>query len=152
MQGSASARSHAGGAGDARLRFPDRRTSFGCCVRASKTWNCASKQHTTNLFMGMSLRSNCTPHTPFCTLASQRTCSSTCIMAAQASWQCRHHGSTCIMAAQASWQCRHHGSTCIMVAHASWQCRHHSSLVGSSPYKAIEQRERVLWQQLLQTD
>jgi hypothetical protein len=49
-------------------------TSFGCCVRASNTWNWASKQHTTNLFIGMSFRSNCTPHTPFCTFASHRIC------------------------------------------------------------------------------
>lgn len=50
---------------------------LGCCVRASNTWNCPSRHVTLNLFIAMSLRSNCKPHTPFFTLVSHRTCNTT---------------------------------------------------------------------------
>lgn len=50
--------------------FP--RTFLGCWVRASKTWNWASRHVTANLFISMSFRSNDSPHTPLRTLVSQR--------------------------------------------------------------------------------
>lgn len=52
-------------------------TFSGCCVLASKTWNCDSRQVTINLFISISGLSNWTPHTPFLTLHSQRTCTET---------------------------------------------------------------------------
>jgi hypothetical protein len=50
------------------------RTWVGFCVRASNTWYTDSRHVTMNLFMGMSLRSNDNPHTPFFTFVSQRSC------------------------------------------------------------------------------
>jgi len=41
------------------------RASLGCCVRMSNTWHWPSRHVATSLFIAMSRRSNCRPHTPF---------------------------------------------------------------------------------------
>jgi len=56
-----------------RARLALRRASLGCCVRMSNTWHWPSRHVATSLFMAMSRRSNCRPHTPLPTLAAQRT-------------------------------------------------------------------------------